>query len=110
MTGAPSPAVTLPHPPDRHPTLGDAKAVDATRPTQSEYELAVALGPIYELMFGSQYRLLIVTGTELAEELWDESRFEKHVAAPLKKLREVTGDALFMAYSDEPVWASPTEF
>ncbi|KZM75471.1 hypothetical protein AWN90_19005 [Nocardia terpenica] len=84
--------------------LGDVKAVDSSRPTQSEAELARELGPIYELMFGTEYRLLVVTGTELAEELWDESRFEKHVAAPLEKLREVTGDALFMAYNSESIW------
>lgn len=104
MTGASSPAVAFPHPKDRHPMLGDVKAVDSSRPTQSEAELARELGPIYELMFGTEYRLLVVTGTELAEELWDESRFEKHVAAPLEKLREVTGDALFMAYNSESIW------
>ncbi|WP_069159652.1 cytochrome P450 [Nocardia altamirensis] len=104
MSGASSPTVALPHPKDRHPLFGDAKAIDPSRPTQTEYQLAQELGPIYELMFGPDYRLLVVTGTELAQEVWDETRFEKHVAAPLERLREVTGDGLFMAYSSEPVW------
>ncbi|WP_433663063.1 cytochrome P450 [Nocardia sp. CA-128927] len=104
MTGAATPALALPHPKDRHPMFGDAQAIDPARPTQSEYELARELGPIYELMFGADYRLIVVTGTDLAQEIWDETRFEKHVAAPLERLRDVTGDGLFMAYSDEPVW------
>jgi cytochrome P450 len=104
MTGAARPAIALPHPKDRHSLFGDATAIDPARPTQSEYELARELGPIYELMFGADYRLLVVTGTDLAQEVWDETRFEKHIAAPLERLRDVTGDALFMAYNSEPVW------
>lgn len=104
MTGISSPAIELPHPPERHPLLGDVKAIDPACPTQSEYALAQELGPIYELMFGTDHRLIVITGTELAREVWDESRFGKHVAVPLKKLREITGDALFGAYNTEPVW------
>lgn len=104
MTGAPNLTTVLPHPQNRDPVLGDVAAIDPARPTQSEAELARELGPIYELMFGSDYRVVVVTGTELAQEVWDETRFEKHVAAPLERLRDVTGDGLFMAYSSEPTW------
>ncbi|MBF6333220.1 cytochrome P450 [Nocardia transvalensis] len=105
MTSAPSPAVTLPHPENRNAVTFDRGAMEPDRPTQREYELSRELGPIYEVRFAEQFRMIVITGTELAQEVWDESRFEKHVAeGTLKMLRDITGDALFMAHTHEPHW------
>ncbi len=48
---------------------------------------------------------MVVSGFELVNELCDETRFDKSVRGPLRRLRSFAGDGLFTAYTQEPNWS-----
>ena len=97
----------LPHPPGRRRVLGDVATVmraPGAGPVQKMLNLSEGMGPLFELRtFGMKF--VLTTDAALAAELSDESRFQKTLAPGVKALREVAGDGLFTAYSDEPNWA-----
>ncbi len=93
----------IPQPKNRVPILGDALHIDAKHPTQSLMDLADELGPIYHFTAPGQ-DLVMVSGRELVEECLDESRFEKNNSHEAVALREVAGDAVFTAWTREPMW------
>ncbi len=45
-----------------------------------------------------------VSSVALASELCDATRFRKIISPPLSYLRDMAGDGLFTAHSDEPNW------
>lgn len=47
---------------------------------------------------------IFVGNVSLANDLVDESRFEKVLDGPLVHIRDFAGDGLFTAHSDEPSW------
>jgi cytochrome P450/NADPH-cytochrome P450 reductase len=47
---------------------------------------------------------VFISTHELFAEVCDETRFEKHLVAPLKQLRQVVGDGLFTAHTEEVNW------
>ncbi|WP_165614638.1 cytochrome P450, partial [Mycobacteroides chelonae] len=47
---------------------------------------------------------IVVSRTDLVNEINDEASWEKHVGHSLRALRPVAGDGLFTAYSHEPNW------
>ncbi|MGC0363891.1 cytochrome P450 [Rhodococcus sp. 27YEA15] len=96
--------VVPPHPPRRVPILGDVIGLDPVRPMQNTARILDSLGPIYQRRILAM-RLTFVGGVDLAEELNDETRWQKHLARPLRRLRPVSGDGLFTAENDEPNWA-----
>ncbi|MGB0972570.1 MAG: cytochrome P450, partial [Mycobacterium sp.] len=66
-------------------------------------DLAVELGPIYELV-APGINLMVVTGGDIVAECLDETRFEKYISSQLKVMRELAGSALFTSWTTEPIW------
>jgi cytochrome P450/NADPH-cytochrome P450 reductase len=92
----------IPHPPTK-PVVGNMLSLDSSAPVQNLTRLAKELGPIFWLdMMGAP--LVIVSGHDLVDELSDETRFDKAVRGPLRRVRAVAGDGLFTADTTEPNW------
>jgi cytochrome P450/NADPH-cytochrome P450 reductase len=90
--------------PDSVPVLGNILSVDADKPLQALMEISKDLGPIYWLdMMGKP--IVLVSGPELVKELCDETRFDKTVRGPLKRIRAVGGDGLFTGDTVDPNWS-----
>jgi cytochrome P450 / NADPH-cytochrome P450 reductase len=85
------------------PIVGNGPDLDPDAPIQSMVKLAEELGPIYRLTFPSG-SLLVLGSLEFANELADETRFEKKVSGALTQLRDFVGDGLFTAHTREPNW------
>ena len=93
----------IPQPPGA-PLLGNAFTVDASRLIQELMGLAEEYGPIFKLeVMGNT--LVFVSGADLVAEACDESRFDKTVRGPLKRLRLIAGDGLFTGDTDDPNWS-----
>ena len=88
----------------KKPIVGNMLDVSASAPIQNLVALARDLGPIFQLdMMGKP--LTIVSGFALVDELSDESRFDKAVGGALHRVRTISGDGLFTAYTSEPNWS-----
>jgi cytochrome P450/NADPH-cytochrome P450 reductase len=94
--------VPIPQPPKK-PLVGNLYSLDHALPTLSMMDLARELGPIFQLEIPGR-RTVIVSGFELADELSDETRFDKRVWRPLQNVRMFAGDGLFTAYTQEANW------
>jgi cytochrome P450/NADPH-cytochrome P450 reductase len=93
----------IPNPPKK-PILGNMLDVSASAPIQNLVALARELGPIFQLdMMGKP--ITVVSGYSLVDELSDESRFDKSVRGALHRVRTISGDGLFTAYTTEPNWS-----
>jgi cytochrome P450 / NADPH-cytochrome P450 reductase len=93
----------IPHPPTK-PVVGNMLSLDSSAPVQNLTRLAKELGPIFWLdMMGNP--LVIVSGRALVDELSDETRFDKAVRGPLRRVRAIAGDGLFTADTTEPNWS-----
>jgi cytochrome P450 / NADPH-cytochrome P450 reductase len=98
-----NPLSPIPHPPAK-PIVGNMLSIDTKAPIQSLARLAKGLGPIFWLeLQGSP--VVFVSGFELADELFDEKRFDKTVRGALRRVRAIAGDGLFTADTTEPNWA-----
>lgn len=93
---------TIPQPKTFGP-LGNLPLIDKDAPTQSFCKIAEELGPIYRFQAFS-FSLLMVSGHELAAELFDESRFDKSIAVALHRLRALGSGGLFTSLTKEPHW------
>jgi cytochrome P450 / NADPH-cytochrome P450 reductase len=92
----------IPHPPTK-PVVGNMLSLDSSAPVQNLTRLAKELGPIFWLdMMGAP--IVIASGHDLVDELSDETRFDKAVRGPLRRVRAVAGDGLFTADTTEPNW------
>jgi cytochrome P450/NADPH-cytochrome P450 reductase len=91
----------MPHPAGRIPFVGDFSSSDT--PIQDNMRLARELGPVFTKQFFG-HDVVLVSGADLVAELSDETRFAKHVAPALDRIRGVAGDGLFTAYNEEPNW------
>lgn len=90
--------------PAGNPLIGNLLSVDAKAPLQSLMELTRELGPIYWLnMMGKP--MIIASGPEIVKELSDESRFDKTVRGPLRRVRSIGGDGLFTSDTTAPNWS-----
>ena len=86
------------------PVLGNILSVNSDAPLQSLMEHAKEQGPIFWLdMLGTP--IMIVSGPELVNELCDESRFDKTVRGPLRRVRAIGGDGLFTGDTVDPNWS-----
>lgn len=85
-------AEEIPHPPGL-PLIGNLRDIDAELPLQSLSQLADQYGPIYSLSTFGKRRVLI-SSVALMNEVCDEKRFSKHVAAALNEVRNGTHDGL----------------
>ncbi len=93
----------IPQPPGTF-LLGNLLSLGATTPVQDMMKLAREYGPIYQLEVRGR-KLVVVSSYDLVNELCDETRFDKKVWAPLKKVRTFAGDGLFTAYTREANWS-----
>lgn len=89
--------------PDGLPVVGNILSIDANAPLQDLMKVCEQQGPIFWLdMMGKAS--IIVSGAELTHELCDESRFDKTVRGPLRRLRAIGGDGLFTGDTTAPNW------
>lgn len=97
----------LPHPAGRRAVIGDVRTVlraPGAGPVQQMLFLSQGLAPLFEVRtFGTKF--VLATDAALTAELSDETRFKKMLAPAVKALRDVAGDGLFTAYTDEPNWS-----
>lgn len=96
-------AATIPQPPGNI-LIGNLLSLGATTPTQDMMKLAREYGSIFQLDFMGRI-LITVSSFDLVNEVSDESRFDKKIWAPLRKVRTFAGDGLFTAYTSEPNWS-----
>jgi len=92
----------IPQPPT-YPFIKNVLSLDIKRPVQSMMALAEKYNGIYRLALPND-NLVIVSSLEYVEEFCDESRFDKKVFSALEKVRDLTGDGLFTAHTEEPNW------
>ena len=90
--------------PDGVPLLGNVFSVDSEAPLQNLMVHAKEQGPIYWLdMMGTP--IMIASGPDIVAELCDETRFDKTVRGPLRRVRAIGGDGLFTGDTKDPNWS-----
>src|SRR5690242_15062642 len=77
--------------------------VGASTLIQQLMEVAKVYGPVFQLSIPGQDRVT-VTGYGPMADVCDEQRFDKAITGGLLKLRNLTGDGLFTAWTAEPNW------
>ncbi len=92
----------IPQPPTK-PFIGNLPDIGADDHVQNFMRIAQEYGPIVKLDFPGR-ELVLVSGFDLVNELSDETRFDKKVWSPLRKVRAFAGDGLFTAQTQEPNW------
>ncbi|MFF0818395.1 cytochrome P450 [Rhodococcus sp. NPDC003318] len=99
---------TIPHPPRRVPLIGDILGMDREFPNQNTLVRFRELGPIYRRsILGTD--LTFVGSAELAAQVFDDTKWEKHIGRPLEQLRPLVADGLFTAYNWESSWSRAHE-
>ena len=92
----------IPQPPTKL-LVGNLFDIGAGSHVQDFMKIAQEYGPIVQMDFPGR-QLVLVSGFDLVDELSDESRFDKKVWSPLRKVRAFAGDGLFTAKTQEPNW------
>ena len=92
----------IPQPPAKF-LVGNLLDMEAGKHVQSFMRIAQEYGPIVQLELPGR-TLVLVSNYELVNELCDESRFDKKVWSPLRKVRTFAGDGLFTSETQEPNW------
>ncbi|KAJ7259121.1 fatty acid hydroxylase [Mycena haematopus] len=96
--------MSLPIPQPRTiPFIGNVTSLDRELPLRAFRLLAKTYGGIFQLDLLGQ-KLVFVSSYELVNEVSDDTRFNKRVTGPLREVRNLVGDGLFTAESDEPNW------
>ena len=93
----------IPQPPG-YPVLGnlfDLRGADTA--IQALMKLAGQYGPIFQLRVGPT-TMIVVSGFDLADELCDDTRFDKMLGRGQINARAVVGDGLFTSWTHEPNW------
>ena len=98
----PSVSVSIPQPRTR-PLVGNIPDLGFDTPMQNLMKLAREHGPLFRIALPGR-TMLVVSSHELVAELGDERHFDKAIVGVLQQLRQVAGDALFTAHTDEPNW------
>jgi unspecific monooxygenase len=94
----------FPHTRWRLPVVGDLLTLDPNKVCQGlARELFKHGGIIEQRVFNVSG--IVVSRTDLVNEINDEQHWEKQVGYSIRKLRQVAGDGLFTAHSHEPNWA-----
>jgi cytochrome P450/NADPH-cytochrome P450 reductase len=90
---------TIPGPPGL-PIVGNLADIDTENPIKSLCTLTATYGPIWRFYLPGGERIVIASQA-LMNEVCDEERFSKIVAAALKEVRNGIHDSLFTAYGPE---------
>ncbi|ORY02372.1 cytochrome P450 [Clohesyomyces aquaticus] len=90
---------TIPGPPG-FPILGNIADIDPENPLQSMYNLAGVYGDIWKFQIAGSPRV-VIGSQALMNEISDETRFTKKIAAALKEVRNGTHDGLFTSFGPE---------
>ena len=90
--------------PRRLPVLGHTYLFRPGRFIQDLMRLGQRFGGVFQIDLGGPSGLVVTTAA-LTAELADETRFRKTLSKALWELRNLAGDGLFTARSDEPNWA-----
>ena len=85
------------------PIVGNLLQIPRSRLTQHLLQTSRDFEGIFQLNLAGR-RVPFIYSAELVAELCDQTRFRKVVAPPLSFLRNMTGDGLFTAQSDNPNW------
>ncbi len=85
------------------PVLGNALDVHLETRLEDMMRLSREHWPLFELSAFGQ-GMIVVSGHDLVDELCDESRFGKLVPPALQALKPISGNGLFTADTDDPVW------
>nr|WP_263620908.1 cytochrome P450 [Halobacillus litoralis] len=93
---------TIPRPKEYGP-LGNLPVLNKEKPIQSFMTMAEQYGSIFQFQFPGRLSTFI-SSAELADEILDEERFDKHVGPALQKVRAFGGDGLFTSETGEPNW------
>ncbi|KAK0494970.1 fatty acid hydroxylase [Armillaria luteobubalina] len=93
----------IPQPPTV-PFLGNARDLDRDVPIQSFILLAKTYGEIYQLDLLGGRKLTCINSHALANEISDDKKFKKSSSPALYEVRNLVGDGLFTAFSDESNW------
>ncbi|WP_257459637.1 bifunctional cytochrome P450/NADPH--P450 reductase [Archangium lipolyticum] len=99
----PALSTNIPQPRPR-PLVGNAPDLGSETPLQNMMKLAREFGPIFRLSFPGGVSVRILSSYELVADVCDETRFAKKVTQALWYLRELAGDGLFTAETEEPNW------
>ncbi|HEX3549220.1 MAG TPA: cytochrome P450, partial [Candidatus Elarobacter sp.] len=94
----------IPTPPKK-PLIGNVLDVGPQTPVQDLMALARELGPIFQLDMMGRATVTVLSGFALVDEACDEKRFDKSVRGALHRVRAISGDGLFTAYTSEPNWS-----
>jgi cytochrome P450 / NADPH-cytochrome P450 reductase len=90
--------------PRARPLLGNLLDIDSASPFLGLMRMAEEYGPIYRLSTPGETRV-ILSGAQLVEEVCDDTRFDKKVAAGVAAVRDSGGGAgLFTADTTDPLW------
>ena len=94
--------VSIPQPPERY-VIGNMAEIDPNDPLTSIGRLHALYGDIFRLKvpFSS---LVVISSQELVHFASTDPRFDKKIGRPLMEVRNVAGDGLFTAHTDEPNW------
>ncbi|MBU8820758.1 cytochrome P450 [Mycolicibacterium goodii] len=85
QTHSPTP---LPHPRWRLPILGDLLTIDMAKPSQGLARDIVAHNGIFEQRI-FDFPVIVLSDTNLVNDVNDETRWEKHVGHSLRKLTSI---------------------
>jgi cytochrome P450 len=95
----------IPSPPG-HFLLGnlpDVMGAKGMGPTETLMHLGLKYAPLFQLKVPGG-RMIVASGAEMMDEICDESRFDKAVKYELEVVRELAGDGLFTANTEDPNW------
>ncbi|KAH9870830.1 hypothetical protein IAQ61_006309 [Plenodomus lingam] len=88
----------IPGPPGL-PIVGNIADIDATNPIQSMCNLTLQYGSIWKFYLGGDR--IVVASQTLMDEICNEERFSKVIAASLREVRNGVHDGLFTSYGPE---------
>ena len=91
--------------PRRLPIVGHMHLFRPGRFIQGLMDLATRFDGLFRLELGANIGVVVTTAA-LTAELSDETRFRKLLGKALLEVRNITGNGLFTARSDDPDWAT----
>lgn len=91
----------IPQPPTKWLT-GNLSELTPAFPQQSIWRLASVYGDIYQLDLVTE-KIVVVSSNELGRECLDQTRFDKMISGGLAEVRDLLGDGLFTAATQEKV-------